>query len=66
MVTTPQVLLSGLAGLASLRGSSPSAFAVAASTGTDTASNGTIISDTYFYGQSPPVYPSRMSFFIDI
>jgi beta-glucosidase len=48
------ILLSGLAGLAALpkRGGSGS-VAVAQ----DIISN-----DTYFYGQSPPVYPSRECF----
>ena len=54
MVTTPQVLLSGLAGLASWHGASQKSFAFASSS----SDNGTITNDTYFYGQSPPVYPS--------
>ncbi|EFY98463.1 beta glucosidase (glycoside hydrolase family 3) [Metarhizium robertsii] len=53
MVTTQQVVLSSLVGLAAWQSGSSST--VAAST---TARNGTITNDTYFYGQSPPIYPS--------
>lgn len=54
MVTTQQVVLSSLVGLAAWQSGSSST--VAAST---TAGNDTITNDTYFYGQSPPIYPSR-------
>lgn len=55
MVAVPLVLLCGLAGLAALghghsdRGGQPAH-----------GSKHVIDSDTYFYGQSPPVYPTRM------
>lgn len=54
MVTTQQVVLSSLAGLAAWQSGSSSTVAAAM-----TARNDTITNDTYFYGQSPPIYPSR-------
>lgn len=46
------VILSGLAGLAALPGSS--------SGGSGNGADGNVIKDdVYFYGQSPSVYPSR-------
>jgi hypothetical protein len=51
-----RIMLSALAGSAVWRNGVSSAVADAATTGDDP-----IADDAYFYGQSPPVYPSRES-----
>lgn len=51
MVAVPLILLSGLAGLAALPGKSSGSG--------DRRTEDAIADDTHFYGQSPPVYPSR-------
>ena len=58
MVVVVLVIIGGgLAGLAALHHGSSSQAAPPPSP--ETVQN--ITSDSYFYGQSPPVYPSRMS-----
>jgi hypothetical protein len=49
LIIIPIVLLSGLAGLAALRRNTYGGGLL----------NGAVLEDWYFYGQSPPVYPSR-------
>ncbi|QUC20405.1 uncharacterized protein UV8b_04646 [Ustilaginoidea virens] len=56
MITTLQAVLRGLLGLAALQGSTRSLSMTAAAAADP--SNDNITSDSYFYGQSPPVYPS--------
>ncbi|OAA45700.1 Glycoside hydrolase, family 3 [Metarhizium rileyi] len=53
MVTTLQRILSALAGFAAWQSGMPNTVAATAITGNDP-----ITDDAYFYGQSPPVYPS--------
>ncbi|KHN94331.1 Glycoside hydrolase, family 3 [Metarhizium album ARSEF 1941] len=50
---THQVVLSVLAGLAVWQNGCPNAAAASATAGKNAVTN-----DTYFYGQSPPIYPS--------
>ncbi|KAK2609284.1 hypothetical protein QQS21_002219 [Conoideocrella luteorostrata] len=58
MVATQRVWLSGLASLAALQSSSNCFTVAEAAADNGTAMNDMITSDTYFHGQSPPVYPS--------
>jgi len=51
------IIGAGLAGLAALHRGGGGGGAAAATTGN--SSDGVITNDTYFYGMSPPVYPSR-------
>lgn len=53
MVAIPLILLCGLAGLAAL----PKSHGKEAEALRET--NNAISEDSYFHGQSPPVYPSR-------
>lgn len=54
MVAVPLILLCGLAGLAALPKGSASS-----SKDNSRDAQDAILNDSYFYGQSPPVYPSR-------
>lgn len=54
MLSPSRVVLSGLVGLAVLKHGT-----VLAATSSSQSRGGVITDDTYFYGQSPPVYPSR-------
>lgn len=49
----------GLAGLAALRNRSNQSNGLGAGSGGGGTSANAITNDVYFYGQSPPVYPSR-------
>lgn len=54
----------GLAGLGVLHRSSDKSFSTSGDGGSNGGTNSNAItSDTYFYGQSPPVYPSRKLLF---
>lgn len=53
MVAIPLLLICGLSGLAALPGSS------SVSGDLDAVDKEMVRDDTYFYGNSPPVYPSR-------
>lgn len=54
MVSPSRALLSGLVGLGALRPGT-----VLAAEGSSHGAADIITNDTYFYGLSPPVYPSR-------